>query len=406
MLGRIIMLTHDQQIDRRILAQANTLSQSGWDVKIIAMASEEVFETDKHYDILRLNPTDFSGKTSLLFRCYRKLKNQLGINSRLYQLLKKIAIQTIAKPEQTFLKLYMPTAKNIVGDIYLAHDLPMLPIAANLAKLHNKKLVYDCHEFYPFQDFSHKESKIWQQLEKKHIHDCDAVITVNPSLAKKIKDYHNLKKIHVIENSLNSAGNISHQENIFHRKFKLQTQDLVVLFQGNLAKNKHLETLIKAIPLLQNKNIHLIIMGNGPLKCELQRISSPSQIHFHSAVSQDKLLQYTASANAGIIPYQATCLNNQFCTPNKLYEFIAAGIPIIATDLPELRRIITENYIGLVGNNETPKKMAALIDDFFQDPEKIKQQRKRLKNIQKKFSWASQEKKLETIFSQLIKLCP
>jgi glycosyltransferase involved in cell wall biosynthesis len=63
----------------------------------------------------------------------------------------------------------------------------------------------------------------------------------------------------------------------------------------------------------------------------------------------------------GVIPYQDTCLNYRFCTPNKLFEFIAAALPVVASDLPEIARMIYEQGNGLVGNTADPASLAALI---------------------------------------------
>lgn len=400
-LGTITMLTHDQQIDRRILSQADTLTEAGWQVTIIAMPSNETDANDKNYSIVRLAHGDYNGKTSVIFSLYRQLKKRLGVNNPLYGWLKSLAINHFYHPEKIFLDLYLDTAKQYPADIIVAHDLPMLPVACQLAN--GSKIIYDCHEFYPFQDMSQKESKLWQNIEAKYIHHCNDIITVNPSLAFEIAKVYGVKKINVIENAVNPVEN-KILDKRFHQHFNLPPEAKIVLFQGNLSQHKNLETLVKAMALVTDEKIHLVIMGDGPHKKCLLKLQYQSgvteRIHFHPAVPQQQLISYTQAADVGIIPYQGTCLNNQYCSPNKLYEFIAAGLPILATDLPELRRIVIGEKIGLVGETRAPAEVATLIHSYFADQSLAKKFTKQLTQIQSDYSWSAQEEKLRKIFAQ------
>jgi glycosyltransferase involved in cell wall biosynthesis len=124
-------------------------------------------------------------------------------------------------------------------------------------------------------------------------------------------------------------------------------------------------------------------------------------VHFHAAVAQDKLLQYTQSADAGIIPYQATCMNNYYCTPNKLFEFIAAGIAILGNRLPEIHHIVTGNQLGLTGNMNNAGELAQLIDALFHNDEQLSTWKKNSFIAQQQFAWRHEEKKLLQIFKDL-----
>lgn len=392
----ITMLTHDQQIDRRILAQYRTLTAAGWTIQIIAMPSPANRPEDQQYPIHRIIPQ----KHSLLFKLYQKLKRRLGVNSTIFRRLKTLAISTHWDPEKLFINLYWPQAKQYPATVIMAHDLPMLPIAHRLAKACQGTLVYDCHEFYPFQEFSKKEVQIWETIERKYIHDCSAVITVNPSLANQIKKHYQLPQVHVIENAVEQAP-IKNTEKFFHQQFNLTDSDKVMLFQGNLTENRHLHVLVDATDYLTDPNIHIVIMGDGPLKDQLvkqsRRLKRQGHIHFHPAVPQETLIHYTAAADAGIIPYQATCLNTRFCSPNKLYEFIAAGLPIIATTLPELQRIIEKDNIGVVGNNHNAQLFAKLIESIIPTLETKKHN---VSLVKQQYGWQNQEKELNGIFNQ------
>ena len=106
------------------------------------------------------------------------------------------------------------------------------------------------------------------------------------------------------------------------------------------------------------------------------------------------------SADAGIIPYQATCLNNYFCTPNKLFEFIAAGLPIVASDLPEINRLVLGHQLGLVGKMDTGASMARLIDEMFQSENQLLAWKTHAESAAQSLNWDIEGKKLVELFSQ------
>jgi len=89
-------------------------------------------------------------------------------------------------------------------------------------------------------------------------------------------------------------------------------------------------------------------------------------VYFLPAVPQAELLQHSASADLGIIPYPHVDLNSYYCTPNKLFEFIQAGLPILSNDSPELRRFVSEEGFGLVHAMSSPLHIANAIDLGFQ----------------------------------------
>ena len=233
----------------------------------------------------------------------------------------------------------------------------MLPVATEIALRCGAKLVYDSHELYCEQELSKREKQCWQRIEKKYIQYCDSVITVNPSIASELERLYDIKSVNVIYNAV-SCSNQPRKLRLYHAVFALPPERKILLFQGGLSSGRHLESLIIAMRFVHNPVVDLVVMGDGQLRKKLELIANlngvKQKVYFHPAVAPDKLLDYTQSADAGIIPYQPTCLNNYYCTPNKLFEFIAAGIPILASDLPEIRNIVTRNSIGLTGLSVNP----------------------------------------------------
>src|SRR5262249_4601902 len=280
----------------------------------------------------------------------------------------------------------------------------MLPVARLAAGSKGAKLVYDSHELFSEQELSWRDRRQWSAMEAKHIKACDMIITVNPSIARELEQRYGIARINVVYNAEHPLNSPNHNRR-FHEIFCLDAGAKVLLFQGGLSTGRHLESVVEAMKLIRNSRVHLVILGDGPLKSHLQtliqRMGVKTRVHFHHAVPQNELLRFTASADAGIIPYQATCLNNYYCTPNKLFEFIAAGIPILASNLPEIHQIITGSEIGMVGDLSSVKSMASSIDTFFADELRLKEWRTHVVEAQKRFCWDREGEKVVSIFESL-----
>jgi len=404
----VVMLTADRQIDRRILLEADTLEGAGWRLTIVALPLDAP-AADEDPRVVRVGAASIgAAREAVVGGAYRWVRRWLPMNSPLMRTLKSIAWRYLVDPETFFSKLFATAIDSYSPAIFVAHDLPMLPVARAAAARCGAKLVYDSHELFSEQEFSEHERRRWAQIEKKHIGACDAVITVNPSIARELQQRYGLAQVHVIynaERSLGTSDATPARQWRFHAAFGLSRESKLLLLQGGLSAGRNIETLVRSMSLVRNSAVHLVILGDGQLKSRLEAIirdlALSSRVHLHPAVPQRELLGYTVSADAGIIPYQATCLNNRYCTPNKLFEFIAAAIPILGSDLPEIRRIITENRIGQVADLNSPEAIAASIEEFFRDEERLAAWHARALEARKVVCWEREGEKLASIYEGL-----
>jgi glycosyltransferase involved in cell wall biosynthesis len=153
--------------------------------------------------------------------------------------------------------------------------------------------------------------------------------------------------------------------------------------------------------------IHLVLMGYGDeAKQVLTDIAQTEgishRIHFKETVSHQDLLFWTASADAGIIPYPPVDLNNYYCSPGKLFEFIQAKLPIIANDLPFLRQIVAEEEFGVVMPLTDADSFAQAIRVMFdQEAGGPRRFKKNLLEKATKYSWQVEETKLLELYGNL-----
>ncbi|MEP6969941.1 MAG: glycosyltransferase [Betaproteobacteria bacterium] len=398
----VLMLTPDRQIDRRILLQADSLEADGWAVIIVAMPLDAPVPEDPR--VVRVGSGAGEAKReNLVLNAYRWVRGHVPMNGVLMRWLKRLAWRYLVDQESFYAHLFDGTVSRFTPAVVVANDLPMLPVARKLAAKCGARLVYDSHELYCEQEFPNREKRRWAEIEARHISACDVVITVNQSIATELEQRYGIRGVHVVMNAERPAQQAPGTR-AFHHALALPASSKVLLMQGGLSAGRNLEVLVQAMALVRDPSVVLVILGDGLLLKRLQRraeAQAPRRVFFHAAVPQSELLNWTVAADAGVIPYQATCLNNYFCTPNKLFEFIAAGIPVLASDLPEIRKLVVGENIGLVGEMGTAEKVAVLIDDFFGDLHRFGVWQHRLQLVRQRVSWVQEEAKLVEIYRAL-----
>lgn len=357
-----IMLTTDVIVDRRILLEAESLRQAGWDVEIVAPHSG--------VGAVERKPPLAQKALGVL---YRQIRDRLPFRETLGPKVRELGWRFVMDPEQYHLKLFAGLA-GAHADLVIAHDLPTLPPAFALADRLDVPVLYDSHELFVEQGFSAFEMKRWTEIERRYIARCAAVTTVNPSIADELETRYDIDGVKVVLNAEKAwAGEplTGH----FHRRFGLPAASKVLLFQGGLSADRNLENLVGAMRRVANPDIHLVMMGDGQIRTKLSRLAVDlglaDRVHFHPRVPQADLLAHTAAADAGVIPYLPVSLNNRYATPNKLFEFIAAKPPILASDLPEIRRIVSRYDIGLLADMGNERSIATAIDEMFRSSDRL-----------------------------------
>ncbi|QIG91095.1 glycosyltransferase [Bradyrhizobium sp. 6(2017)] len=315
-----------------------------------------------------------------------------------------LAVRFVEDPEKLFFSLYSDALSSIEASVFVAIDLPVLPVTRWAAERSGAALIYDSHELFSEQELSGWEKRKWRQIEKKHIGACDQIITVNESIARELESRYSVGPVHVVYNAVRLRRD-STRSRVFHDVFGLSPDAKIALYQGGLSPGRNLEALIKAFELIDTPNLHLVLLGDGEmlrrLKARVDRCRLRDRVHFHPAVPQDVLLSYTAAADIGVIPYQPTCLNNLFCTPNKLFEYVAASLPIVSSDLPEIRRIVQTHDVGMLGDMSSPRAIATLIDGALSCPDRLESWRLNLEIARKILCWEREEEKIASLFAAL-----
>lgn len=233
------------------------------------------------------------------------------------------------------------------------HSLPVLPLSFMIAKWKGAKLIYDTHELET-ETLSSKgiRQKIARLVERLFIHRCHAVCVVSPSIAEWYKSHYGLKHVTVVRN-VPPAARAAAATRKLRAALGLNASDEIYLYQGLLSRGRGIEATIEAFSQIDAPK-HLVFMGYGDLEAQIQSAAAVRHnIHFHPAVRPDEIPDYTADATVGLALIENLCLSYYYCLPNKLFEYAACGVPILASNFPEMQSVITQFDAGWAVNPET-----------------------------------------------------
>ena len=256
-------------------------------------------------------------------------------------------------------------AIGLTPDVVHCHDCVALPTGWLVKKALNIPLVYDAHEIYEAvaaRRFG--VTDYFARVHRKYLSRIDGFIVVNDSAGAYYRHaYPAAPRAVVIRNAI-APTLVTAYDGRLHRATGLPLSEKILLYQGGYTKDRGLPTLVHSGPLLPD-GWSLVMMGWGPLLGELRGIAvsgNSTKVYFLPAVPPSELLSWTQGATAGIIPYEDKMLNHWIATPNKLWEYPGAGVPLIVQPFPEMCRVVETYRCGWVLPGEfRPVAIAGLV---------------------------------------------
>lgn len=237
-------------------------------------------------------------------------------------------------------------------EVVHCHDVGTLPLGLVCKERLGSKIVYDSHELHAEtagQSLYGKLAAIWR--EHKAAAEIDACITVNPFIARALQErYPRMPEPLVVCNASRPLEKGAYDDGRLHAAAGLEPHVRILLYQGGFALHRGLLQLVQCAPFLP-AGWALVFMGWGRLeerlRLEAQRVDQRQErIRFVPAAPQSELPWWTAGASLGVIPYENVSLNHWFCSPNKLWEYPQAGVPILASPFPFMRSLVEGRGLG------------------------------------------------------------
>ncbi|MBU0559504.1 MAG: glycosyltransferase [Bacteroidetes bacterium] len=295
------------------------------------------------------------------------------------------------------LKYYLKFARILIkdlyrtkADIYIAEDIYTLPFVYYAAKFRRKCIYYNSRELYPF--LAGLRNKKYVQLaikliERYFIKKVNLVLATGKMDAQFLEQYYKITNTLVIRNLpiLKDAG----EKINLREKFGIDKSSLILLYQGVILEGRGLKETITAIKDFEK--IHLVVIGDGVKKQEYEKLTSElslqTRVHFIGTVSQEELINYTSSADLGLALIKNISLSYYYALPNKLFEYIVAGIPVIVSDLPQMNDIVLTYRVGYSINFENECALKELLAHICENEEELKSFTSNLDKARRSLNW-------------------
>lgn len=301
---------------------------------------------------------------------------------------------------EIFLKLFF---RGVLFKPTLIHvnDCYVLPIAALIRVFTGSRILYDAHELESETNgISPNMRRVVNFIEKSCWNSVDVLVTVSPSIQNWYARKLSVKPSSVVLNSPHLRSKIATQqyENYFREKFNLAEESRIFLYLGNLERGRGINTILETFTRTP-KNHVIVFMGSGSLENQISEFSKDNpNILMHAPVRHDLVVDFAKSADFGICLIEDVSLSDRFCLPNKLFEYIFSGLPVIASNLPDMRKLIQEFEVGICVENSTDSLLTAVLDTRKDQFEYLSFQREKLNDL----SWETQARKLETRYWELL----
>lgn len=339
---RIAAVVHNGvKHDARVLKGAASLKAQGHDVRLFGLVPDESEDFVLPNGVpVHLQHRDLTGVKARI----REEGLELGRESSIWTSFRTQGDLIFQSVQATF-----------EPDIVHIHDHLALTAAAQYKQAFGCPLIWDAHEIYEdLASIEEVRAVVNSRIIDENVRYVDGFITLNQSIADFYRDkYPALPEAVLVPNAVERVAQTSYDGRL-HEKAGLRADQKILLFQGGYSPHRGIPALLEVSRHL-HEDWSLVFMGWGKLEDDIRvyadaasdRPAGRSRVGMVPSAPHDELLTWTAGATLGTIPYENTGLNHLYCSPNKLWEYPAAGVPILASDMPEMKKKIEGYGIGL-----------------------------------------------------------
>jgi glycosyltransferase involved in cell wall biosynthesis len=289
-------------------------------------------------------------------------------------------------------------------DFLVANDLDTLFANYLVSRIRRKKIIYDSHEYFtgvPELAGRTFVKGFWKRIERLAFPKLSEIITVNSSIAGLYEAEYN-RKLSIVRN----IPSLKKPEKIYSRRELGISEDkaMIILQGAGINIDRGAEEAVMAMKYVDNAVLYIV--GDGDVVSLLKEISTKEnldeKVKFIPKQPFDLFYSYTACADLGLTLDKDTNINYRFSLPNKLFDYIHAGVPVLATALPEIKNIIQQYKVGDFIENHDPEHIAAQINTMLVDKQRMNFYRENCKFASAELNWENERTNLENIFKKYI----
>jgi len=298
-------------------------------------------------------------------------------------------------------------------DIFLGNDLDVMPATMLSARLKKKPVVYDSHEYFlgmAGMDEKPFRRNIWKYIESRMFARLKYMYTVSDSIRNLYrKIYH--EKLFVVRNlPLKNPDNpipTTDELNLLQSiEDRIPENKHLLVFQGaGINESRGAEELVHSMNFLDARYYHLLIIGGGDVFPKLVKMAEQYQLQekitFIPKLPFALLSKLTRKARLGISIDKSSVLNHKYSLPNKLFEYLHAGVPVLASRLIEQERIINQYEVGDFIEDYQPEHIAGKIKEIFAHPEQLNRWKQNTCKVRETLNWENESKIVIDIFKQV-----
>ena len=257
------------------------------------------------------------------------------------------------------------------ADIYFAEDFYTLPFVWLIAKLNRSKIYYNSRELYAFLGGLRNRpilQSIIKKIEKFFIKKVDLVLTTGEMDSEFLQKFYGISNTLVIRNiPLLQTAN---EKIDFRKRFRIPEDYLILLYQGVLLEGRGIPLIMRTMADIEKTA--LIILGDGEQKNSFLKLADDLQISnrvfFIGTISQDDLINFTSGGDVGLSIIENISISYFHALPNKMFEYIMAGLPVLASDLPQMKKIIDKYKVGECVNLSKEEELLLTLNNWVRNP--------------------------------------
>lgn len=285
------------------------------------------------------------------------------------------------------------------AELLFSNDLDTILPTCFVSRLKRKKMIFDSHEYFtetPELVGRPRVQRVWKRIEGFVVPRLPEMITVNESIANLFREKYGIK-VSVVRNipmrkALPPKGD--------RGQLGLPLDKHLLVLQGSgINVQRGAEELVEAMQYLDD--CYLLIIGGGDvlpiLKGMVTELGIADRVRFLPRMPYVQMMAYTQLAELGFTLDKATNLNYQFSLPNKLFDFIQAGVPVVASHLVEIEKIIREYNIGTFIEDHNPQTIATTIKEALSNADLMTQWKQNLSKAAEELCWENEEKALLSV---------
>ncbi len=287
-------------------------------------------------------------------------------------------------------------------DLVWANDLDTLWACRLASRLKRKKIVFDSHEYFtgvPELVNRPRVQKFWKRIEQRIVPKLPFMITVNDSIATLFRSEYHIP-VYVLRN-VPARSNDTHCKT--REELGLPVNKKILIIQGRgINIDRGVEEAVLAMKHVEGAL--LLIIGGGDvfpmLRKTIQIHELNDKVRIIDAMPANELRHFTRNADIGITLDKDTNINYRFSLPNKVFDYLHAGLAVLSSNLPELKNIVTTYQVGIVSCNHDPEQIALHINEMISDAGRLNVWKQNASNASAALSWENESNILNEIFSE------